>query len=80
MLTVTNWLYVVDYDIPFKNESKRVMFYQAVHRMLRKHLGKDIEFSTQSCYFTEDEELAKSFLEVVQLYSGKGHLWRAIKQ
>jgi len=40
------------------------MFYQAVHRMLRKKLGKDVKFSTYSCYFTEDPQLAKEFLEV----------------
>lgn len=79
MSAVTNWLYVVDYDLPTKSESRRVMFYQAVHRMLRKQLGKDVKFSTYSCYFTEDEELAKKFLEVVKQHEGKGHMWRAAK-
>ena len=79
MSAVTNWLYVVDYDIPSKNESKRVMFYQAVHRLLMMHLGKDVKFSTQSCYFTEDEELAKKFLEAVQRHNGKGHIYKAVK-
>ena len=78
------WLYVVDYDIPSgkqrsKKESNRVMFYQAVHRMLRKHLGEDVKFSTYSCYFTEDEELAKGFLELVHKHNGKGNLYRAVK-
>lgn len=79
MSAVTSWLYVVDYDIPTKSESRRVMFYQAVHRMLRKQFGKDVKFSTYSCYFTEDEELARKFLEVVQQYDGKGHVYRAVK-
>jgi hypothetical protein len=79
MSAVTKWLYVVDYDIPSRNESKRVMFYQAVHRMLKKQLGKDVKFSTYSCYFTEDEELAKKFLEVVEEHNGKGHIYKAVK-
>ncbi len=58
-----------------KNASKRVMFYHAAHRMLMMHLGKDVKFSTYSCYLTEDEELAKKFLDVVQKFSGKGHLY-----
>jgi hypothetical protein len=78
-LSAVSWVYVVDYDIPTKNASKRVMFYQAVHKMLMMHLGKDVKFSTYSCYFTEDEELAKKFLEVVQAFKGKGHLYKAVK-
>jgi hypothetical protein len=80
MSAVTNWLYVVDYDIPTRSESRRVMFYQAVHRMLKSHYGKDMEFSTRSCYFTEDEKSAKRFLEAVQQYDGKAHIWKAVKQ
>jgi hypothetical protein len=80
LCAVTHWLYVVDYDIPTKNESNRVMFYQAVHRMLKKHYGKEhVTFSSYSCYFTEDEELAKRFLEVVKQHDGKGNLYRAVK-
>jgi hypothetical protein len=79
-----NWVFVVDYDIPAgkqrsKVESNRIMFYQAVHRMLRKKLGKDVKFSTYSCYFTPDEQLAKEFLEVVHKYNGKGNIYRAVK-
>lgn len=74
-----NWVYVVDYDIPTKNASKRVMFYQAIHDLFMMHLGKDVKFSTQSCYFTNDEELAKKFLQVVQKFNGKGHLYKAVK-
>jgi len=51
----------------------------AVHKMLMMHLGKDVKFSTQSCYFTEDAELAEKFLEVVQQFNGKGHIYKAVK-
>ena len=77
-------MYVVDYDIPAgkqgsKIESNRVLFYQAVNRLLRKKLGKDVKFSTYSCYFTEDPQLAKEFLEIIKPYSGKGNICRAVK-
>jgi hypothetical protein len=78
-VSAVNWVYVVDYDIPTKNASRRVMFYQAIHKMLMMHLGKDVKFSTQSCYFTEDAELAEKFLEVVQQFNGKGHIYKAVK-
>ena len=81
-----NWVYVVDYDIPAgkqgtKVESNRVMFYQAVHRMLKRRLKEDrsLKASTKSCYFTPDEHLAKEFLEIVKKYSGKGNIYRAVK-
>lgn len=73
------WVYVVDYDIPTNSPSRRVMFYHALHHMFMMHLGKDVEFSTQSCYFTEDKELAEKFLEVVKKFEGKGHLYKAVK-
>jgi hypothetical protein len=84
MSAVTSWVYVVDYDIPAgkqrsKTESNRVMFYQAVHRMLRKKLGEDVKFSTYSCYFTPDEQLAKDFLGLVHQHNGKGNLYKAVK-
>ncbi len=79
MSVVYSWLYVVDYDIPTKNESRRVMFYQAIHRLLMTRLGKDVKFSTQSCYFTEDKELAEMFLAVVKKFEGKGHIYKAVK-
>jgi len=78
-MSAVSWVYVVDYDMPTKNASRRVMFYQAVHKMLMMHLGKDVKFSTQSCYFTEDEELAEKFLEVVKKFEGKGHIYKAVK-
>jgi hypothetical protein len=73
------WLYVVDYDIPTKKPSRRVMFYEAVHHLFMMHLGKDVKFSTQSCYFAEDKELAEKFLEVVKKFEGKGHIYKAVK-
>jgi hypothetical protein len=78
-VSVTNWLYVVDYDVPSKNESRRVMFYQAVHRMLRKHLRRDAKFASYSCYFTEDVELARKLLAVVKEHNGKGNIYKAVK-
>lgn len=72
-------VYVVDYDIPTSNPTKRVDFYRKVHRLLRQHYGKDIEFSTMSCYFTEDEELAKKFLELAGQYGKRCNLYRAVK-
>jgi hypothetical protein len=78
-VSAVNWVYVVDYDIPTKNASKRVMFYQAIHGLFMMHFGKDVKFSTQSCYFTEDEQLAKKFLDVVRRFNGKGHLYQAVK-
>jgi len=78
-LESVKWLYVVDYDIPTKNAGKRVRFYEAVHRLFMMHLGEDVKFSTQSCYFTEDKELARKFLEVVKKFEGKGHIYKAVK-
>ena len=76
---LANVVYVVDYDIPTGNPTKRVDFYRKVHRLLRQHYGKDVNFSTYSCYFTDDEALAMEFLEVVQKFSGKGHIYKAVK-
>jgi hypothetical protein len=76
---LANVVYVVDYGIPTGNPTKRVDFYRRVHRLLREHYSKDVEFSTQSCYFTEDNELAKKFLELVRTVNGKGHLYKAVK-
>jgi hypothetical protein len=72
-------VYVVDYDIPTANQTKRVDFYRKVHRLLRQHYGKDVKFSTQSCYFTEDEALAKKFLELASEYSKRCNLYKAVK-
>ena len=76
---LANVVYVVDYDIPTANPTKRVDFYRKVHRLLREHYGKEVKFSTQSCYFTEDEALAKKFLELGGHYSKRCNLYRAVK-
>ncbi len=76
---LANVVYVVDYDIPTSNPTKRVDFYRKVHRLLREHFGKEVKFSTQSCYFTEDEALAKKFLELAAEYSKKCNLYKAVK-
>ena len=72
-------VYVIDYDIPTKNPTKRVDFYRRVHRLLRAHYGKDVEFSTMSCYFTDDEALAKKFWELAGEYSKRCNLYKAVK-
>jgi hypothetical protein len=75
-----NLVYVVDYDIPTGNPTKRVDFYRKVHRLLREHYDKEhVTVSSKSCYFTTDKELAEKFLEIVKKY-GKGNLWKAEKQ
>jgi len=74
-----NVVYVVDYDIPTQSPTKRVDFYRKVHRLLRQHYDKDVEFSSYSCYFTDDEDLAKKFLSIVEKHDGKGHLYKAVK-
>ena len=76
---LVNVVYVVDYDIPTANQTKRVDFYRKVHRLLREHYGKEVKFSTQSCYFTEDEVLAKKLLGLAGQYSKKCNLYRAVK-
>jgi hypothetical protein len=76
---LANVVCAVDYAIPTGNPTKRVDFYRKVHRLLRQHYGKDVNFSTQSCYFTEDNELAKKFLELVQTVYGQGHIYKAVK-
>jgi hypothetical protein len=78
-LGLANVVYVVDYDIPTANPTKRVDFYRKVHRLLREHYGKEVKFSTQSCYFTEDEELAKKFLQLAGQYSKRCNLYKAVK-
>jgi hypothetical protein len=41
--------------------------------------AEKMEFSSQSCYFTDDEELAKKFLELASEYSKNCNLYRAVK-
>ena len=72
-------VYVVDYDIPTENATRRVDFYRKVHRLLRERYGKEkMELSSKRCYFTHDEELAKMFLDVVKKF-GKGNMYQAKK-
>jgi hypothetical protein len=72
-------VYVVDYDIPTRNPTRRVDFYRKVHRLLREHYGREVKFSSQSCYFTDDEDLAKKFLELAGQYSKRCNLYKAVK-
>ena len=80
---LANVVYVVDYDIPTSNPTKRVDFYRQVHRLFREHYGKEqaekMEFSSQSCYFTEDEVLAKRFLDLAAHYSKRCNLYKAVR-
>jgi len=77
---LSNVVYVVDYDIPSTgNQARRIAFYRAVHRLLKEHYGREVKLSSQSCYFTEDEELAKKFLELISHYSKRCNLYRAVK-
>ena len=55
------------------------MFYQEIHHLFMMHLGKDVRFSTESCYFTKDKELAGKFLELVKKFEGKGHIYKTVK-
>jgi len=78
-----NLVYVIDYNIPTINATRRVDFYRQVHRLFREHYGKmkanKMEFSSQSCYFTDDEELAEKFLELASEYSKRCSLYKAVK-
>jgi hypothetical protein len=60
-----------------------VDFYRQVHRLFREYYGKEkaekMEFSSQSRYFTEDEALAKKFLELASRYSKRCNLYKAVK-
>jgi hypothetical protein len=76
---LANVVYVVDYDIPTSNPTRRVDFYRRVHRLLREHYGKEVKFSSQSCYFTADEVLAKKLLELAGNYSKKCNLYKAAR-
>ena len=65
--------------VPTANPTRRVDFYRKVHRLLREHCGKGVKFSTQSCYFTEDEALAKELLESAGHYDRRCNLYGAVK-
>ena len=53
-------------------------FYRKVHRLLTEHYGKDVRFSSYCCYFTENEALAKKFLELASQYK-RCNLYKAVK-
>ena len=76
---LANVVYVVDYDIPTSNPTKRVDFYRRVHRLLREHYDKEVKFNSQSCYFTADAVLAQKLLELAGQYSKKCNLYNAVK-
>ena len=70
-------MYVVEYDLPTQNASRRVYFYEKIHTMLKKHFGKDVEFSSYSCYFSEDEEVAKKFFEIAKQFCTRATIYKA---
>jgi hypothetical protein len=80
---LANVVFVLDYDIPTTNRTRRVDFYRQVHRLFREYYSKakaeKMEFSSQSCYFTDDEELAKKFLELASQYGKRCSLYKAVK-
>ena len=77
MSAVSSWLYVVDYDLPTENPSRRAYFYEKIHKMLRKHFGKDVEFSSYSCYFSADEEVTKKFFAIAKEFCTRATIYKA---
>ena len=47
--------------------------------MLKQHYGKDVKFSNYTCYFTEDEAIAKKVMELTAQYSKRCNLYKAVK-
>jgi hypothetical protein len=77
---VSSWLYVIDYDLSTKNESRRTYFYEKVHKMLNQHFDKaHVEFSTFSCYTTPDEDLAKKFYDLTKEFCETATMYKAQK-
>ena len=74
---LSNVVYVVDYDLSTSDESHRTYFYRKLHRKMSKLYGARWKFSTQSCYFTEDEEVAKKFYEIVKEFCTRATIYRA---
>ena len=77
LLSLVNYVYVVEYDLPTENPSRRVYFYQKVHKMFLKHFSKPIEFSSYSCYFSEDEEVAKAFYGIAKEFCSRVAIYKA---
>jgi hypothetical protein len=79
-LSVNPWLFVIDYDLSTKNESRRTYFYEKVHKMLNQHFDKaHVDFSTFSCYTTPDEALAKKFYELTKEFCETATIYKAQK-
>lgn len=70
-------VYVIEYDLSTENESRRVYFYEKVRRMFLKHFNQPVTFSSQSCYFTPDQELAEKFFEIVKEFATRTTMYRA---
>ncbi len=80
MSLVSGWLFVIDYELSTKNESRRTYFYEKVHKMLNAHFDKaHVDFSTFSCYTTPDEELAKKFYELTKEFCETATIYKAQK-
>jgi predicted enzyme related to lactoylglutathione lyase len=76
-VSLVNYVYVVEYDLPTKDPSRRVYFYQKVHRAFLKHFQKPIEFSSYSCYFSEDEQVAKMFYDIAKQFCTRVAMYKA---
>jgi len=74
---VSPLVWVVDYDLSTENESKRTYFYYKVRTMLLKHFNKPIEFSSQSCYFSEDRQVAEKFFEIAKQFCTRATMYEA---
>jgi len=76
-LGLENVVWVVDYDLSTADESKRTYFYRKLQRKMRKLYGARWKLSTQSCYFTDSEEVAKKFYEIVAEFCTRATMYRA---
>jgi hypothetical protein len=64
-------------DILRELDARRVYFYQKVHRAFLKHFNKPIEFSSYSCYFSEDEQVAKMFYDIAKEFCTRVAMYKA---
>ena len=76
-MSLVNWVYVVEYDLPTENEARRVYFYQKLHRKFIQAFKKPAEFSSFSCYFSEDEEAARLFFTVAKEFCTRAAMYKA---
>jgi hypothetical protein len=67
----------VEYDLPTENEARRVYFYQKLHRKFISAFKKPLEFSSQSCYLSEDEDAAKLFYSIAKEFCTRATMYRA---